>query len=186
MVCYDYLFQIQCTSDWHFHRHLRPFGGGDQRCEVRSYSNVDVHIYVLHNANHSPSIVVAKGMWMSMFSDCMYSTKLNWYLTFQPAQMLSQVLCRDRFRAYSHSHSVPHAGFWQDHFRWGIKKLCLRVCMYRSDRETSQAKYSNNWAEYLVQQIGPNGDVAILSLLWVDSTVSSTAKKKYRKRPYSR
>jgi hypothetical protein len=36
---------------------------------------------------------------------------------------------------------------------------------------TRSATYANNWAEYLVQLIGPQGAVAILSLLWVDSTV---------------
>lgn len=33
------------------------------------------------------------------------------------------------------------------------------------------ATYANNWAEYLVQLIGPQGAIAILTLLWVDSTV---------------
>ncbi|RDW67018.1 amino acid or gaba permease [Coleophoma crateriformis] len=35
--------------------------------------------------------------------------------------------------------------------------------------------YSNNWAEYLVQLIGPNGAVAILALLWVDSTCATAS-----------
>ncbi len=34
---------------------------------------------------------------------------------------------------------------------------------------------SNNWAEYLVQLFGPNGAVAILSLLWVDSTCATAS-----------
>lgn len=37
------------------------------------------------------------------------------------------------------------------------------------------ATYSNNWAEYLVQLIGENGAVAILSLLWVDSTCATAS-----------
>lgn len=37
------------------------------------------------------------------------------------------------------------------------------------------ATYSNNWAAYLVQVIGPNGAVAILSLLWVDSTCATAS-----------
>jgi amino acid transporter len=35
--------------------------------------------------------------------------------------------------------------------------------------------YANNWAEYLVQLVGPNGAVAILSLLWVDSTCATAS-----------
>jgi amino acid transporter len=34
---------------------------------------------------------------------------------------------------------------------------------------------ANNWAEYLVQLVGPNGAVAILSLLWVDSTCATAS-----------
>lgn len=37
------------------------------------------------------------------------------------------------------------------------------------------ATYTNNWAEYLVQVVGPNGAVAILSLLWVDSTCATAS-----------
>ena len=37
------------------------------------------------------------------------------------------------------------------------------------------AAYSNNWAEYLVQLIGAKGAVAILSLLWVDSTCATAS-----------
>lgn len=37
------------------------------------------------------------------------------------------------------------------------------------------AKYTNNWAQFLVQLIGPNGAVAILSLLWVDSTCATAS-----------
>jgi amino acid transporter len=37
------------------------------------------------------------------------------------------------------------------------------------------ATYSNNWAEFLVQLIGPNGAVVILSLLWIDSTCATAS-----------
>lgn len=37
------------------------------------------------------------------------------------------------------------------------------------------ATYSNNWAEYLVQVVGPKGAVAILSILWVDSTCATAS-----------
>jgi hypothetical protein len=35
--------------------------------------------------------------------------------------------------------------------------------------------FANNWAEYLVQLVGPNGAVAILALLWVDSTCATAS-----------
>lgn len=35
--------------------------------------------------------------------------------------------------------------------------------------------YANNWAEYLIQLVGENGAVAILSLLWVDSTCATAS-----------
>jgi amino acid transporter len=35
--------------------------------------------------------------------------------------------------------------------------------------------YANNWAEYLIQLVGLNGAVAILSLLWVDSTCATAS-----------
>jgi hypothetical protein len=37
------------------------------------------------------------------------------------------------------------------------------------------ATYSNNWAEYLMQLIGPSGSIAILVLLWVDSTCATAS-----------
>ncbi|KAK3938979.1 amino acid/polyamine transporter I [Diplogelasinospora grovesii] len=37
------------------------------------------------------------------------------------------------------------------------------------------ASYSNNWAEYLVQLVGENGAIAILALLWVDSTCATAS-----------
>lgn len=35
--------------------------------------------------------------------------------------------------------------------------------------------FANNWAEYLVQLVGPSGAVALLSLLWVDSTCATAS-----------
>jgi len=35
--------------------------------------------------------------------------------------------------------------------------------------------YANNWAEYLVQLVGPGGAVSILSLLWLDSTCATAS-----------
>ncbi|KAK0919999.1 hypothetical protein LTR91_005298 [Friedmanniomyces endolithicus] len=37
------------------------------------------------------------------------------------------------------------------------------------------ATYSNNWAEYLVQTVGSKGAVAILSILWIDSTCAAAS-----------
>jgi hypothetical protein len=39
-----------------------------------------------------------------------------------------------------------------------------------------KATCTNNWAEYLVQLIGPNGAVAILSLLWINTTCSAASR----------
>ena len=50
----------------------------------------------------------------------------------------------------------------------------LLFCMQDFDGIIS-ATYANNWAEYLVQLIGENGAVAILSLLWVDSTCATAS-----------
>lgn len=52
--------------------------------------------------------------------------------------------------------------------------LIILFCMQDFDGIVS-ATYSNNWAEYLVQTIGPKGAVAILSLLWVDSTCAAAS-----------
>ncbi|KAF3056199.1 hypothetical protein Trihar35433_8273 [Trichoderma harzianum] len=37
------------------------------------------------------------------------------------------------------------------------------------------ATYANNWAEYLMQLIGPAGSTAILVLLWIDSTCATAS-----------
>jgi len=52
--------------------------------------------------------------------------------------------------------------------------IIILFCMQDFDGIVS-ATYSNNWAEYLVQLIGPKGAVAILSLLWVDSTCATAS-----------
>lgn len=52
--------------------------------------------------------------------------------------------------------------------------IIILFCMQDFDGIIS-ALYLNNWAEYLVQLIGPNGAVAILSLLWIDSTCATAS-----------
>jgi len=52
--------------------------------------------------------------------------------------------------------------------------IIILFCIQDFDGIVS-ASYSNNWAAYLVQLIGPNGAVAILSLLWVDSTCATAS-----------
>ncbi|KAI9737559.1 MAG: hypothetical protein M1834_009714 [Cirrosporium novae-zelandiae] len=52
--------------------------------------------------------------------------------------------------------------------------IIVLFCMQDFDKIIS-ASYSNNWAEYLVQLIGKNGAVAILSILWVDSTCATAS-----------
>ncbi|OCT50865.1 Thiamine transporter thi9 [Cladophialophora carrionii] len=52
--------------------------------------------------------------------------------------------------------------------------IIILLCLQDFDGIIS-ATYANNWAEYLVQLIGDNGAVAILSLLWVDSTCATAS-----------
>ena len=52
--------------------------------------------------------------------------------------------------------------------------IIILFCMQDFDGIVN-AKYSNNWAEYLVQTVGSKGAVAILSLLWVDSTCATAS-----------
>ena len=52
--------------------------------------------------------------------------------------------------------------------------VIILICMQDFEGIIS-ATYANNWAEYLVQLIGENGAVAILSLLWVDSTCATAS-----------
>lgn len=48
--------------------------------------------------------------------------------------------------------------------------IMLLFCIQAFDRIIS-ATYSNNFAEYLLQIVGPSGATALLSILWIDSTV---------------
>lgn len=50
----------------------------------------------------------------------------------------------------------------------------ILFCIQDFDR-INTATYSNNWAEYLVQLLGKRGAIAILSLLWVDSTCATAS-----------
>lgn len=52
--------------------------------------------------------------------------------------------------------------------------IIILYCLQDFDGIISAA-YQNNWAEYLVQLIGENGAVAILSILWVDSTCATAS-----------
>lgn len=52
--------------------------------------------------------------------------------------------------------------------------VIILFCIQDFDRIIS-AKYSNNWAEFLVQLLGKRGAIAILSLLWVDSTCATAS-----------
>jgi len=52
--------------------------------------------------------------------------------------------------------------------------IIILFCMQDFDGIVS-ATYANNWAEYLVQLVGENGAVAILSMLWVDSTCATAS-----------
>ena len=52
--------------------------------------------------------------------------------------------------------------------------IMILFCMQDFDGIVS-ATYSNNWAEYLVQIVGPDGAVALLVLLWLDSTCATAS-----------
>lgn len=52
--------------------------------------------------------------------------------------------------------------------------VIVLICMQDFDGIIS-ATYANNWAEYLVQLVGKNGAVAILAILWVDSTCATAS-----------
>ena len=52
--------------------------------------------------------------------------------------------------------------------------IIILFCMQDFDGIVS-ATYTNNWAEYLVQLVGKRGAVAILSILWVDSTCATAS-----------
>lgn len=52
--------------------------------------------------------------------------------------------------------------------------IMILFCMQDFDGIVS-ATYPNNWAEYLVQLIGPDGAAAFLALLWLDSTCATAS-----------
>ncbi|EMC98546.1 hypothetical protein BAUCODRAFT_147061 [Baudoinia panamericana UAMH 10762] len=52
--------------------------------------------------------------------------------------------------------------------------VVVLFCMQDFDSIIS-ATYTNNWAEYMVQLIGPRGAIAIFSILWIDSTCCTAA-----------
>jgi amino acid transporter len=74
--------------------------------------------------------------------------------------------------------TVVAKGIWMSTFSaWLLSIPTLIIvlfCMQDFDGIISAA-YANNWAEYLVQTVGENGAVAILSMLWVDSTCATAS-----------
>lgn len=59
--------------------------------------------------------------------------------------------------------------------RDGRQTLVLVLfCMQDFDGIIS-AGYSNNWAEYLIQLLGENAAVAVLVILWIDSTCATAS-----------
>lgn len=52
--------------------------------------------------------------------------------------------------------------------------IMILFCMQDFDGIVS-ASYPNNWAEYLVQLVGPGGAAALLVLLWLDSTCATAS-----------
>ncbi|KAK5055977.1 hypothetical protein LTR84_012527 [Exophiala bonariae] len=74
--------------------------------------------------------------------------------------------------------TVVAKGIWLSTFSaWILSVPTLIIvlfCMQDFDGIIS-ATYSNNWAEYLLQLIGENGAVAILIVLWVDSTCATAS-----------
>ncbi|KAK0610177.1 amino acid or gaba permease [Bombardia bombarda] len=74
--------------------------------------------------------------------------------------------------------SVVAKGMWMSTLStWFLSVPTLIIvlfCIQDFDGIVS-ASYSNNWAEYLVQLVGENGAIGILSLLWVDSTCATAA-----------
>lgn len=56
-----------------------------------------------------------------------------------------------------------------------VPTLVLVLFCIQDSNTIIDASYSNNWAEYLVQTIGPAGATVILSMLWVDSTCATAS-----------
>jgi amino acid transporter len=74
--------------------------------------------------------------------------------------------------------TVVAKGIWMSTFSAWILSvptlILVLFCMQDFDGIIG-ATYANNWAEYLIQTVGENGAVAILSLLWVDSTCATAS-----------
>jgi amino acid transporter len=74
--------------------------------------------------------------------------------------------------------TVVAKGMWISTFSaWLLSVPTLIIILFcMQDFEgIISALYVNNWAEYLVQLLGENGAVAILALLWVDSTCATAS-----------
>lgn len=74
----------------------------------------------------------------------------------------------------THDASITVAkGMWMSTFSsWVLSVPTLIIVLFciQDFEGIISAEYSNNFAEYLVQLVGPKGAVAVLSILWVDST----------------
>jgi amino acid transporter len=69
-------------------------------------------------------------------------------------------------------------GIWLSTFSTAILSIptLIMILFCIQDYEALiSATYANNWAEFLVQVVGPHGAVAILVLNWVDCTCATTA-----------
>lgn len=92
------------------------------------------------------SAVVAKGMWMATLS--------GWLLSIPTLILI--LFCIQDFD--------------------GIIAGMFIISSFKDHPLTlSSATYANNWAEYLMQLIGPAGSTAILVLLWIDSTCATAS-----------
>lgn len=105
----------------------------------------DASVHLAEETQEASS-VVAKGMWMSTLSGkCSSLSSNKTSLTHSPAWLMS----------------VPTL-------------VIILFCIQDFDGIVA-GTYANNWAAYLVQLVGPNGAVAILCLLWVDSTCATAS-----------
>ncbi|MCJ1299427.1 hypothetical protein MMC08_002219 [Hypocenomyce scalaris] len=77
-----------------------------------------------------------------------------------------------------HASLVVARGMWMSTLSaWALSVptlILILFCLQNFEGIVS-ATYSNNWAEYLIQLVGPKGAVAILSMLWVDSTCATAS-----------
>jgi amino acid transporter len=73
---------------------------------------------------------------------------------------------------------VVAKGIWISTFSaWFLSVPTLIVILFclQDFEGIISATYANNWGEYLVQVVGKKGAVAILSMLWVDSTCATAS-----------